>query len=114
MVSSCLISEICLYASSAIFILSMNHSIRRSLTLLLWLHKVEDADDIQNVPATVGSGSDVKEEKSTDQDVKSEGGAQETSSINASELPPHVILGMPALSPTMVGKDELSQLMNMD
>lgn len=62
---------------------------------------VEDADDIQNVPATVGSGSDVKEEKSTDQDVKSEGGAQETSSINASELPPHDILGMPALSPTM-------------
>ncbi|KAJ6323092.1 hypothetical protein OIU77_012847 [Salix suchowensis] len=62
---------------------------------------VEDADDIQNVPATVGSGSDVKEEKSIDRDVKSEGGAQETSSINASELPPHVILGMPALSPTM-------------
>ncbi|KAJ6690562.1 hypothetical protein OIU85_006783 [Salix viminalis] len=61
---------------------------------------VEDADDIQNVPATVGSGSDV-EEKSIDRDVKSEGGAQETSSINASELPPHVILGMPALSPTM-------------
>lgn len=114
MVSSCLISEIFFYASSAIFILSMNHSIRRSLTLLLCLHKVEDADDIQNVPATVGSGSDVKEEKSTDQDVKSEGGAQETSSINASELPPHVILGMPALSPTMVGKDEINQLMNMD
>ncbi|KAJ6727356.1 PYRUVATE DEHYDROGENASE PROTEIN X COMPONENT MITOCHONDRIAL [Salix purpurea] len=52
-------------------------------------------------PATVGSGSDVKEEKSIDREVKSEGGAQETSSINASELPPHVILGMPALSPTM-------------
>ncbi|KAJ6317383.1 hypothetical protein OIU76_013007 [Salix suchowensis] len=33
---------------------------------------VEDADDIQNVPATVGSGSDVKEEKSIDRDVKSE------------------------------------------
>ncbi|KAB5544067.1 hypothetical protein DKX38_012179 [Salix brachista] len=63
---------------------------------------VEDADDIQNVPATVGSGSDVKEEKSIDRDVKNEGGAQETSSINASELPPHVILGMPALSPTML------------
>ena len=81
----------------------MNHSIRRLLTLfLLWLHKVEDSDDIQNVPATVGSGSDV-EEKSTDRHVKSESGAQEISSINASELPPHAILGMPALSPTMVG-----------
>ncbi|KAF9676596.1 hypothetical protein SADUNF_Sadunf08G0019000 [Salix dunnii] len=61
---------------------------------------VEDADDIQNVPATVGSGSDV-EEKSTDRHVKSESGAQEISSINPSELPPHAILGMPALSPTM-------------
>ncbi|KAG5239614.1 dihydrolipoamide S-acetyltransferase family protein [Salix suchowensis] len=31
---------------------------------------VEDADDIQNVPATVGSGSDVKEEKSIDRESK--------------------------------------------
>ncbi|CAK7325336.1 unnamed protein product [Dovyalis caffra] len=54
----------------AIAITSINHSSSRFLTLLLWLHKVEDADDIQNVPATVGSGSEVKEEKSTGQDVK--------------------------------------------
>ncbi|KAL5735106.1 hypothetical protein ACOSP7_032967 [Xanthoceras sorbifolium] len=61
---------------------------------------VEDLDDIQNIPANVGGGSDVKP---THQDVKTEGNALETSSVkmNTSELPPHVVLDMPALSPTM-------------
>lgn len=65
------------------------------------LHKVEDADDIQNVPATVTGGSEGKEEKSIS---KIEAREQETSAIkiSSSELPPHIILEMPALSPTMV------------
>ncbi|GMG99456.1 hypothetical protein Nepgr_001296 [Nepenthes gracilis] len=64
---------------------------------------VEDPDDIQNVPAAAASGSHVKEEKSVPQDVESNDGAQSTSSvkISTSELPPHVVLEMPALSPTM-------------
>ncbi|THG04298.1 hypothetical protein TEA_000762 [Camellia sinensis var. sinensis] len=62
---------------------------------------VEDADDIQNVPATVTGNSEVKEDNSTPQNEVRE---QEASSIKirASELPPHIILEMPALSPTMV------------
>ncbi|KAF3434129.1 hypothetical protein FNV43_RR25232 [Rhamnella rubrinervis] len=61
---------------------------------------VEDQDDIQNVPATVSGESEMG--VSPDQGVKNKKG-QETSSVNisASELPPHVLLGMPALSPTM-------------
>lgn len=62
---------------------------------------VEDADEIQNVPATVGSGSEVKGEKSSNQDGKSEDKGTSSIMINASELPPHIVLGMPALSPTM-------------
>ncbi|CAN1318844.1 Dihydrolipoyllysine-residue acetyltransferase component 1 of pyruvate dehydrogenase complex, mitochondrial [Linum perenne] len=65
---------------------------------------VEDADDIGNVPASVASGSEVKEEKTkTDLDVKTEDNVHEKSSVqlNTSELPPHIVLGMPALSPTM-------------
>lgn len=61
---------------------------------------VEDADNIQNVPATVTGKSEVKEDNSTPQNEVRE---QEASSIKirASELPPHIILEMPALSPTM-------------
>ncbi|XP_028090891.1 dihydrolipoyllysine-residue acetyltransferase component 1 of pyruvate dehydrogenase complex, mitochondrial isoform X1 [Camellia sinensis] len=61
---------------------------------------VEDADNIQNVPATVTGNSEVKEDNSTPQNEVRE---QEASSIKirASELPPHIILEMPALSPTM-------------
>ncbi|XP_021890633.1 dihydrolipoyllysine-residue acetyltransferase component 1 of pyruvate dehydrogenase complex, mitochondrial isoform X2 [Carica papaya] len=64
---------------------------------------VEDADDIQNIPASVGAKSQVKEEKSTHQGTKPKGSTQETNNpkISASDLPSHVILGMPALSPTM-------------
>lgn len=67
------------------------------------LHKVEEADDIQNVPATVSDGTEIKEEESTS---KNEVREQETSGvkISSSELPPHIILEMPALSPTMVKK----------
>ncbi|KAJ8747821.1 hypothetical protein K2173_014974 [Erythroxylum novogranatense] len=65
------------------------------------LFKVEDADDIQNVPASVSSGSEVKDEKSTKHDIQREGVKETGSTIDTSELPPHTILGMPALSPTM-------------
>ncbi|XP_044460574.1 dihydrolipoyllysine-residue acetyltransferase component 1 of pyruvate dehydrogenase complex, mitochondrial [Mangifera indica] len=61
---------------------------------------VEELDDIQNIPSTVGSGPEVKP---TQQDIKQGETIQETSSanINTAELPPHIVLGMPALSPTM-------------
>ncbi|KAL9422318.1 hypothetical protein AB3S75_034563 [Citrus x aurantiifolia] len=63
---------------------------------------VEDADDIQHIPATIAGGAEAKKQSSTHQDVKKEA-VQETSAsrINTSELPPHVVLEMPALSPTM-------------
>lgn len=71
--------------------------------LLLCVYKVEDADDIQHIPATIAGGAEAKEQSSTHQDVKKEA-VQETSAsrINTSELPPRVVLEMPALSPTMV------------
>ncbi|ONI23729.1 hypothetical protein PRUPE_2G204600 [Prunus persica] len=64
---------------------------------------VEDADDIQNLPANVMGGSEVKEDIPPQQNVKKEDGVQDTSSvgINTSELPPHILIEMPALSPTM-------------
>ena len=59
--------------------------------------KVEDPDDINRVLANDVSGAtDVKQEKS-------ESSAQASSvEINSSKLPPHIVLEMPALSPTMV------------
>ncbi|GAU40873.1 hypothetical protein TSUD_40480 [Trifolium subterraneum] len=63
---------------------------------------VEDESDIQNVSASVGDGSGVEEKKSTHQDVADEESKPEsTSTIDTSDLPPHAVLGMPALSPTM-------------
>ncbi|KAF5742574.1 hypothetical protein HS088_TW09G00625 [Tripterygium wilfordii] len=64
---------------------------------------VEDLDDIKSIPAPVGSGSEVKEEKCTPQNAQNGDGVQERSSvkIDISQLPPHVVVGMPALSPTM-------------
>ncbi|CAL9007667.1 unnamed protein product [Prunus brigantina] len=64
---------------------------------------VEDADDIQNLPANVVGGSEVKEDIPPQQNVKKEDGVQDKSSvgINTSELPPHILIEMPALSPTM-------------
>ncbi|KAJ8770472.1 hypothetical protein K2173_017963 [Erythroxylum novogranatense] len=63
------------------------------------LFKVEDVDDIQNVPASVSSGSEVKDE--TKHDIQREGVKETSSAIDTSKLPPHTILGMPSLSPTM-------------
>ncbi|XP_057446386.1 dihydrolipoyllysine-residue acetyltransferase component 1 of pyruvate dehydrogenase complex, mitochondrial isoform X2 [Lotus japonicus] len=63
---------------------------------------VEDESDIQNLPASAGGEAGVEEKKSTHQDVSDEKKPESTSTtINASELPPHVLLEMPALSPTM-------------
>lgn len=67
------------------------------------LDKVEEESDIQNVSASVGDESKVEEKKPTNQDVADEESKPEsTSTIDTSDLPPHEILGMPALSPTMV------------
>lgn len=62
---------------------------------------VEDADDIPKVPSNITNESDVKEKKPAQQTT--ENGAQEPSSVNidAAKLPAHVVLEMPALSPTM-------------
>ncbi|CAI0442493.1 unnamed protein product [Linum tenue] len=64
---------------------------------------VEDADEIQNAPGSVASGSEVKEDKASDPDVKTEDKIHDKSSVqlNTSDLPPHIVIGMPALSPTM-------------
>ncbi|KAL0317296.1 UNVERIFIED_CONTAM: pyruvate dehydrogenase complex, mitochondrial [Sesamum angustifolium] len=64
---------------------------------------VEDPDDIANVPATV-SGSEGKDKTTTEQASTHGDSKQESRSVNisTSELPPHIVLGMPALSPTMI------------
>ncbi|XLR06989.1 hypothetical protein S83_034927 [Arachis hypogaea] len=51
----------------------------------------------------MGSGTKVKEKKLTHQDDSDEERKSEPTStdINASELPPHILLEMTALSPTM-------------
>ncbi|KAL1827988.1 dihydrolipoyllysine-residue acetyltransferase component 1 of pyruvate dehydrogenase complex, mitochondrial [Daucus carota subsp. sativus] len=61
---------------------------------------VEDADDIQNVPSNITNDSDVKEKQPAQQ---TDDRVQEPSSLNidAAKLPPHAVLEMPALSPTM-------------
>ncbi|XVF82878.1 hypothetical protein PTKIN_Ptkin16aG0086300 [Pterospermum kingtungense] len=62
---------------------------------------VEDEENIQKIPSTLGGGSEVKEKKAH-QDVSNSEKGEEPSSvnINSSDLP-HVVIGMPALSPTM-------------
>ncbi|CAL0321240.1 unnamed protein product [Lupinus luteus] len=64
---------------------------------------VEDQNDIQNVPASVGGEAGVEEKKPTGPDTTDEETKPDSTStkINASELPPHILLEMPALSPTM-------------
>ncbi|KAK2969472.1 hypothetical protein RJ640_022186 [Escallonia rubra] len=64
---------------------------------------VEDSEDLQNVPAVVTDGSEAKEKQSVQDNLRNENKQPETSSakISASDLPPHIILEMPALSPTM-------------
>lgn len=87
------------------FLSSINHSACLLFgNLYSTIRKVEDADDIQRVPASVAGGSEVEENKSKRENAGNDGKQQETSSttINTAELPPHIVLGMPALSPTMV------------
>ncbi|XP_024969364.1 dihydrolipoyllysine-residue acetyltransferase component 1 of pyruvate dehydrogenase complex, mitochondrial isoform X2 [Cynara cardunculus var. scolymus] len=64
---------------------------------------VEELDDIKNIPDSVLGGAEVKETQPAQSDVKTEDTVKESSSvkIDASELPPHVFVEMPALSPTM-------------
>lgn len=66
---------------------------------------MEEADDIQKVPATVGGASEVKNQASSQTDAPGDS-VPEASPVNisSSELPPHLVLDMPALSPTMVWK----------
>ncbi|KAF6150400.1 hypothetical protein GIB67_034099 [Kingdonia uniflora] len=54
---------------------------------------VEDMDDLKNIPTSIFSGSEAKEEKSNLLDVGIK--------ISSAELPSHIVLEMPALSPTM-------------
>ncbi|PIN19362.1 Dihydrolipoamide acetyltransferase [Handroanthus impetiginosus] len=63
---------------------------------------VEDPDDIANVPATV-SGPEAEDKIPSEQTVAHGNSTQESSSVNisTSELPPHIVVEMPALSPTM-------------
>ncbi|TYH51141.1 hypothetical protein ES332_D10G253700v1 [Gossypium tomentosum] len=63
---------------------------------------VEDEENITKIPSTLGAGLDV-EEKTAHQDVRNSEKEEEPSSTNikASDLPPHIVIGMPALSPTM-------------
>lgn len=64
---------------------------------------VEDLDAIKNIPDSVLGGSEVKDTQSTQTDVKTEDTVQGSSSVkvDASKLPPHLFIEMPALSPTM-------------
>lgn len=61
---------------------------------------VEDEDDIKNIPSTAGSGS---EDNASVQNVTHEKTGEDANpvKINTSDLPPHMVLDMPALSPTM-------------
>lgn len=63
---------------------------------------VEDKDDIASIPETV-TGTEATDKTSTEQTPKHGDNTQESScvNINTSELPPHIVLAMPALSPTM-------------
>ncbi|XP_039023561.1 dihydrolipoyllysine-residue acetyltransferase component 1 of pyruvate dehydrogenase complex, mitochondrial-like isoform X2 [Hibiscus syriacus] len=62
---------------------------------------VEDEQNIEKIPSTLGGGSDVNE-KTAPKDIESSKDEDKPSSnVNASYLPPHIVIGMPALSPTM-------------
>ncbi|KAG6410082.1 hypothetical protein SASPL_128130 [Salvia splendens] len=63
---------------------------------------VEDQDDIGSIPATI-SGTEAADKTSTEPAATHGDNMPEASSvnINTSELPPHTVLQMPALSPTM-------------
>ncbi|KAI3947157.1 hypothetical protein MKW92_031735 [Papaver armeniacum] len=57
---------------------------------------VEDADDIKNVPSDISGNSEEKEPKEEASATKDVG-----TQISTADLPPHAVLDMPALSPTM-------------
>lgn len=63
---------------------------------------VEDPDAMANIPASV-SGSEVQDKTSSEQNLTPGDNTEKSSSVNISpsELPPHIVLEMPALSPTM-------------
>ncbi|XP_075484376.1 dihydrolipoyllysine-residue acetyltransferase component 1 of pyruvate dehydrogenase complex, mitochondrial-like isoform X2 [Primulina tabacum] len=63
---------------------------------------VEDPDAMGNIPATV-NGSEVQDKTSSEQNLTPGDNTQQSSSadISPSGLPPHIVLEMPALSPTM-------------
>ncbi|XVE68694.1 hypothetical protein DITRI_Ditri09bG0089500 [Diplodiscus trichospermus] len=63
---------------------------------------VEDEQNIHKIPSSLGGGSEV-EEKIAHQDVRNSEKEDEQMSINrsSSDLPPHIVVEMPALSPTM-------------
>ncbi|XP_060182799.1 uncharacterized protein LOC132612711 [Lycium barbarum] len=65
--------------------------------------KVEEADDIQKVSATFGGASEVKNQVPSQTDAAPGDRVPEDcpASISSSELPPHLVLDMPVLSPTM-------------
>ncbi|XP_074311284.1 dihydrolipoyllysine-residue acetyltransferase component 1 of pyruvate dehydrogenase complex, mitochondrial [Silene latifolia] len=64
---------------------------------------VENAEDMQNIPANAVGQPGVQEEKSTTPDAVGQNMEPEASAaeINTADLPPHIVLDMPALSPTM-------------
>ncbi|KAL4557391.1 hypothetical protein LXL04_035567 [Taraxacum kok-saghyz] len=64
---------------------------------------VEEAENLHNIPDSVLGGSEVKETESTQANVKTEDTVTESTSgkVDASNLPPHILIEMPALSPTM-------------
>uniref|UniRef100_M4CRR8 Dihydrolipoamide acetyltransferase component of pyruvate dehydrogenase complex n=1 Tax=Brassica campestris TaxID=3711 RepID=M4CRR8_BRACM len=64
---------------------------------------IMEEDDIQNVSAPGEDGRVGKEETSARQEMKPEESTQQKGSIqtDTSDLPPHVVFEMPALSPTM-------------
>lgn len=63
---------------------------------------VEEAESIQKIPSSLGSGSGAEEQKTSQVPENTEKVEEKTSvKINASDLPPHIVVEMPALSPTM-------------
>lgn len=64
---------------------------------------VEDAENIEKIPSNFGSGTGVEEQKTSHQVAVNTEKVEEKSStkISASDLPPHIVVEMPALSPTM-------------
>lgn len=71
---------------------------------MLYILQVEELEDIQKVSDVVSSSTGGEEGKPTSPEVTREGTAEATDSkvISAADLPPHAVIGMPALSPTMV------------